>query len=168
MNQVNAQLIDKMIQQSQGNQHDIQHFLKVYAYAQTIAALEGLSPEEQRSAEIAAIVHDIACPLCREKYGDTSGRHQEQEGTALAEAFLADTELPETLRRRVVYLVGHHHSWKDVDGLDYQVLLEADYLVNAQEAGYSAENIRTAEGTLFRTDTGKRLLREGFPQPFLV
>ena len=68
----------------------------------------------------------------------------------------------------MVYLVGHHHSWKDVDGLDYQVLLEADYLVNAQEAGYSAENIRTAEGTLFRTDTGKRLLREGFPQPFLV
>lgn len=25
-----------------------------------------------------AIVHDISCPLCREKYGDKNGKKQEQ------------------------------------------------------------------------------------------
>ena len=32
--------------------------------------------------------------------------------------------------RRVEYLVGHHHTYKDIDGLDYQILVEADFLVN--------------------------------------
>ena len=28
---------------------------------------------------MAAVVHDIACPLCREKYGNTNGKHQEED-----------------------------------------------------------------------------------------
>ena len=32
-------------------------------------------------------IHDIACPLCREKYGNTNGKHQEEESTTLVEAF---------------------------------------------------------------------------------
>ena len=38
------------------------------------------------------MVHDIACPLCREKYGDADGKHQELESPPLVEAFFA--ELP--------------------------------------------------------------------------
>ena len=34
---------------------------------------------------------------------------------------------------RICYLIGHHHTYKDVDGADYQLLLEADFLVNAYE-----------------------------------
>ncbi|MFR1449740.1 MAG: hypothetical protein ACLSXC_05920 [Beduini sp.] len=37
--------------------------------------------------EIAAITHDIACPLCRQKYGNTNGKYQEQEGLILVEEF---------------------------------------------------------------------------------
>ena len=37
-----AQLTEKMIQCSKGNLHDINHFLKVYAYARTIGIREGL------------------------------------------------------------------------------------------------------------------------------
>ena len=33
--------------------------------------------------EIASIIHDIACPLCREKYGNTHGKYQEIEGMLL-------------------------------------------------------------------------------------
>ena len=55
--------------------------------------------------------------------------------------------------------MGHHHTPDGVDGPDYQILLEADYLVNADEAGYPPENIRRTLHTLFRTPTGCALLR---------
>ena len=57
----------KMIDFYHGDLHDIAHFLKVYAYAKTIAELEGVSHEMQERCELAAILHDIACPLCRKK-----------------------------------------------------------------------------------------------------
>ena len=40
---------------------------EVYAYAKIIGECEGLSEEEQKTVETAALVHDIACPLCRKK-----------------------------------------------------------------------------------------------------
>ncbi len=154
-----AEIMVKMIAYSNGNLHDIQHFLKVYAYAKTIGECEGVSPWHQKTTETAAILHDIACPLCRKKYGTTNGKYQEMEGTALAEDFLKDTGLPEDMIKRVVFLVGHHHTIDAVDGIDYQILLEADYLVNADESKYSAANIETAREKLFKTSTGIALLR---------
>lgn len=153
-----SEIAEKMIEYSEGNLHDINHFLKVYAYARTIGEREGLGAEEQRTLEIAALLHDIACPLCRAKYGNTNGKNQEREGAVLAEEFLRGADLPESCRERVVYLVGHHHTPAGVDGPDYQILLEADYLVNADESGYSAGNLRSALTGLFRTRTGRALL----------
>lgn len=40
------------------------------------------------------------------------------------------------------YLVGHHHTYKDIDGLDYQILVEADFLVNYFEDGLDKEHIK--------------------------
>ena len=40
---------------------------------------------------------------------------------------------------RVTYLVGHHHSPEQIDGIDYQILIEADYIVNASENGRSQQ-----------------------------
>lgn len=28
---------------------------------------------------------------------------------------------------RVCYLVGHHHTYNSIDGMDYQILVEADF-----------------------------------------
>ena len=154
-----AEITKRMIDYSKGNRRDINHFLKVYAYAKTIGECEGLDPETQLTLEVAAIVHDIACPLCREKYGNTNGKYQEAEGMVLAAEFLKDTGLPQACLDRVVYLVGHHHTLTDVEGLDYQILLEADYLVNADEHGYSRENVENTLAEIFRTATGSALLR---------
>ena len=81
-------MICKMIAQSNGNKHDIAHFLKVYTYARLIGEKELLDARIQETLEITAVIHDIACPLCREKYGNASGKHQEQESAPLVEAFL--------------------------------------------------------------------------------
>ena len=155
-----AEAMQKMILLSDANFHDINHFLKVHAYALTIGACEGLSQAQRYTLELAAIVHDIACPLCREKYGNTNGKYQEIEGAVLVRDFLADTGLDEKQIDRVSYLVGHHHTLSDVSGADYQILIEADYLVNADESSYSAENIRNFRDTFFKTETGTRLLND--------
>lgn len=154
--------IEKMIGFYRGNQADINHFLKVFAYAETIGRLEHLEEETQNILEIAAIVHDIACPLCREKYGNTNGAYQEAESKALLRPFLAEFALPAKIEERVIYLVTHHHTYTDVEGLDHQILLEADYLVNAEEKGLSRETVAAFGEKVFRTESGMRLLASVF------
>ncbi len=154
--------IEKMIAFYKGNLHDIDHFLKVWSLAKTIGELEGLDSKTQQTLEFAAVVHDISCPLCREKYGNTLGSKQELESPQLVEAFFAELPVPGLDVKRVSWLVAHHHTYTNVDGQDYQILLEADYLVNAGESGYSAEAIDKARERIFRTASGIRLLDEMF------
>ncbi len=153
-----SDIMNKMILYSHGNTHDINHFLKVYGYAKTIGECEGLPPDEQETLEIAAILHDIACPLCREKYGNTDGKKQEEEGMPLVRNFL-DGLVEKEMIERIAYLVGHHHTLTDIEGMDYQILIEADYLVNADENNYPEDNIRNMLEKVFKTDTGKMLLK---------
>ena len=151
-------MICKMIVQSNGNKHDIAHFLKVYAYARLIGEKEQLDARTQETLEITAVIHDIACPLCREKYGNTNGKHQEQESAPLVEAFLEDSGIDEAMKGRISYLVCHHHTYTDVNGLDYQILLEADFLVNADESQMTRAAVQHAKETFFKTQTGIELL----------
>lgn len=51
--------IEKMIAFYQGNLHDINHFLKVWAFAKTIGEQEGLDDQTQLTLELAAVVHDM-------------------------------------------------------------------------------------------------------------
>lgn len=154
-----SEIVTKMIDYSDGNLHDINHFMKVYGYAKIIGECENLDDNTQEVLEVAAVLHDIACPLCREKYGNTNGAYQEKEGAILAAEFLKDTGYSEKFISRVVYLVGHHHTIKDIEGADYQILIEADYLVNADESSYSKENIQNMMDKVFRTKTGIKLLK---------
>ena len=95
-----AEIARKMVSYSNGNRHDVNHFMKVYAFAKTIGECEGLDKAAQDILEIAALVHDIACPLCREKYGNTNGKYQELEGPALVRDFLLDSGLTKSQRAR--------------------------------------------------------------------
>ena len=157
-----SQIMEKMISSSNGNIHDIEHLTHVWTYARTIGELEGLDREPQFILEVSAITHDIACPLCREKYGSASGKRQEEEGPALVRAFLADTDMTPAQIGRVAYLVGRHHTLHDIDGLDYQILIEADYIVNACEGGYDKETVRAFVEKFMRTGSGRRLARAVF------
>lgn len=155
-----SKLIEKMIVYSEGNLNDIQHFMKVWGYAKLIGELEQLDSHTQLILEVAAVTHDIACPLCREKYGNANGKLQEIEGPELVSHFLEDTGMTKDDIARVAFLVGHHHTYTEIDHFDYQILLEADYLVNADESNYSTEAIKEAYRTIFKTKTGMHLLKE--------
>lgn len=155
----------KMLEFYKGNKEDINHFLKVYAYAEMIGRLEELDKETEDTLEVAAIVHDIACPLCREKYGNTNGNHQEAESEDLLREFLPEFNLPEEMYERVIFLVCHHHTYTNVKGMDWQILLEADYLVNASEnPDKYLPSYRNFRDNVYKTAAGKRLLASLFPE----
>lgn len=157
-----SELIQNMIDYSNGNIHDIEHFVKVWAYAKTIGESEHLDEKTQFILEAAAIVHDIACPLCREKYGNADGKHQEDEGPALVIDFLKDSGMSDAQIDRICYLVGHHHTLDNIEGIDYRILIEADYIVNAAENRFSQDNIINFRERYFRTKAGRRLLENIF------
>ncbi len=54
--------ITKMISNGEDNEHDINHFLKVWGFARTIGETEGLDDRTLMTLKFAAVVHDIACP----------------------------------------------------------------------------------------------------------
>ena len=66
--------------------------------------------------------------------------------------------MDEKCTQRVEYMVGHHHTYTNVDGVDMRILLEADFLVNADEGGLLKPAIRQMREHVFRTATGVRLL----------
>ena len=154
---VKAKITQKMVDFYKGNVSDIEHFLKVHAYAVLIGQLEGLDEATLNTLEIAAIVHDISCPLCREKYGSAGGALQEIESEGLLRPFLAEFSLPEDMLERIIYLVSHHHTTTGVDGDDYRILLEADFLVNAREGALSREQIRAFYDKTAKTAAGRTL-----------
>lgn len=162
MNVPIAQIMQKMIAFSEGNIHDIDHFIRVWTYARTIGELEHLNEETQYILEAAAITHDIACPLCREKYGNTNGKYQETEGVELIKAFFSDTEMKEPVLERIAFLIGHHHTFTGIDSLDLQILIEADFIANATENGYSETKVRNFIQKIMKTDSGRSLAKDVF------
>ena len=72
--------------------------------------------------------------------------------------FLDGCGMDADMLERVVYLVSHHHTTTGVDGLDYRILLEADFLVNADESHYSREVIANYRDNVFKTASGLHLL----------
>ena len=54
--------------------------------------------------------------------------------------------------------VGHHHTYDSIDGIDYQILVEADFLVNLFEQNESQDAVRSVRERIFRTEAGTRLL----------
>ena len=153
-----ATATEKMIEFYKGDIHDIGHFLKVWAMAKTIGELEGLDKHTQEVLELAAVVHDISCPLCREKYGNTDGKNQEMESPPLVEAFFDGLDVERSDVERISWLVAHHHTYTNIDGPDHQILLEADFLVNAGEGGYARSAIENFRQRVFRTAAGTKLL----------
>ena len=149
-----------MIEYYMGDPARIHHFLKVHSFAKLIGEEEGLDAETQEILEAAALVHDIGIKIAEEKYGSDAGPLQEKEGPTAAKQMLEKSGYAGALIDRVCYLVGHHHTYTDIDRADYQILVEADFLVNLYEGKESREAIEHAYGRIFRTEAGKRVCRE--------
>ena len=155
-------LYTKMIEYYSGDPKRIQHFTKVHSYARLIGQLEHLSDDTQNILEIAALVHDIGIKISELKYGNCNGKLQEKEGPAIAKKLLEKLGFDKDVSDRVQYLIAHHHTYDNIDGIDYQILVEADFLVNIMESDLSKEAASKAYHTIFKTTCGKTICREMF------
>ena len=151
-------VITAMIEYNAGDPKRAGHLLKVYAFAKAIGTAEGLDAQTQRILEIAALTHDIGIRNSERKYGSCSGEQQQSEGPPEAEKLLAMLGADQAQIERACWLIARHHTYTNIQGMDYQILVEADFLVNAYEDEMDEDAIRTVRDKLFRTKTGVELM----------
>lgn len=157
-----AKLMNMMTEYFNGDPKRIQHFTKVYAYAKNIGVLENIDSDTAFILETAAIVHDIGIKKGEEKYGRFDGKIQEELGPYEAEKILKKCGYSKEVIRRVKYLVGHHHTYSGIDGIDYQILVEADFIVNMYEDNADIESVKSVLGKIFKTKAGTDMYRQIF------
>ncbi|MGN0194096.1 MAG: HD domain-containing protein [Pseudoramibacter sp.] len=165
MNRKLTEVIQAAVEIDAGDPKRIQHFLKVQSFADYIASRESLPAETSFLLEVAAILHDIGIHACEEKYHSTAGHYQEIEGPPIARQILDDIGgFTEAQIERVLFLIAHHHTYdpKQIDGLDYQILIEADFLVNLYEDQAPESAIVNAKNKIFKTNTGLSLIEQMF------
>ena len=155
-------IISAMIDYYKGDPRRINHFMRVYAFAKNIGMEEELDSRTQNILETAAVVHDIGIKLSEEKYNSSSGKYQEIEGPAEAEKLLKNLGVEDDVIERVSYLVGHHHTYGNINDMDYQILVEADFIVNIYEDNESRDAVMNIKNKIFKTKTGKKYIDEMF------
>lgn len=155
-----ANLQMAMMEYDRGDARRIQHFIKVHDLAAMIGRLEDMPADELFVLEAAAILHDIGIHKSEEKYQSTAGKYQELEGPIEAEKLLCrQGGFSNSQINRIKYLIAHHHTYGDIQELDYQILVEADFLVNLYEDGSSMPVIKNVMKNIFRTKSGLRMLQ---------
>lgn len=152
-------LLREVIQYNAGDPKRIHHFLKVYEFARYIGEGEGLDKKTQFILETAAIIHDIGIKNAEIIYKSSSGKYQEELGPGVAREILLSLDYEPEVIERVCYLVGHHHTYQNINGMDYQILVEADFLVNLYEDQSSKEACEKVRKRIFKTKTGEALLK---------
>lgn len=140
----------------------INHFIKVHFYAKCIGELEHISKDELFILETDSIVHDIGIKNSKLKYNSSTEKYQEIEGVLETKKLLQSLNFDILIIDRVCYLVGHHHMYDNIQGLDYQILVESDFVVNLFEDNNSIESIKNVKSKIFKTKTGILLLENIF------
>jgi len=140
----------------------IEHTETVHNFAQLIARLEKCDERTQCLIEMSALLHDIGCPNAKLKYGNTNAPNQEKEGKPLAAQMLASYPMPEEDKALIAEVVGAHHHLNVLKTLGFEILAEADLIVNLLEGYYKPEQAQHLYDHFVTTESGKELYRNMF------
>lgn len=77
-----------------------------------------------------------------------------------AKGLLEKLDFEDTINSRVCFIVGHHHTYTAIDSIDFQILVEADFLINIYEDEISQEAIFKIRDNYFKTDAGTNFLKQ--------
>jgi len=139
----------------------VHHAIKVAKFAEQILKIEGGNPLVVMGV---AYLHDIGIHEADRKYGSHSGYYQEMEGPAIAREILERLNVPTQMLDEMCDIIGHHHSPREEETLNFQILYEADWLVNIEEEGFSKDRkkVEALIAKVFRTATGRQLAEKLF------
>jgi len=145
----------------------ISHTEAVFQFAEAIAEDLGIVGPKRRIIELSALLHDVGIVEAFKKYGSREGQYQHIEGPPLARKIMErEGETPEVIER-VTFIVGHHHDFSCVDDLDFQVLIEADMLVNLEEEKLAGKELLQFIQSFFKTSKGRELAEKKYLSPIL-
>lgn len=138
---------------------EIEHALNVLGNAEFIMDGEKIQGRERYLIAVTAILHDIGMINAKEKYGQTGGPYQEKEGPAAAKALLVGEDFGEDEIDRICYIIGNHHTPSKIDGVDFQVLWEADVLEALKKIDKESnqDKLQVLITKNFKTKTGVQL-----------
>jgi HD superfamily phosphodiesterase len=139
--------------------YGIEHTLRVLHNADEIMSGENIAGDVAEIVSLSAILHDVGTIEAQRKHGSMEGHFQEIEGPAIAKEILERIGTPDEINERVCYIVGNHHTLSRIDGLDFQILWEADFLDNLEfgEQSKTREELCSAIRENFKTATGRSL-----------
>ncbi|MFZ7133541.1 MAG: HD domain-containing protein [Eubacteriales bacterium] len=136
----------------------INHAIKVYTFAKTIGEIEKVEKEKMVIIQLSAILHDIGIKESEKKYHSSSGKYQEIEGPPIARKILKKYGIEDKILERICYIIGNHHTYDKVDDVDFQVLIEADLMVNIHEDQIQKEIVLRIKNKYYKTESGKNIL----------
>jgi len=151
---------DKMLEYYKGDPQRIQHFIKVEAFAAIIAERENVDKKTTQIISILGYIHDIGIKIAEKEYGDSNGKLQEKLGKESARALTLECGFSQEVADRVSFIVAHHHTYDNIIGVDYQILVEADIIVNIQEDNISKDILHSIKNNIFKTKSGIELLNQ--------
>lgn len=159
-----TKVIKEMKKEFDSSPHWIEHTLNVLNYAQQIIIGEQIKQPLSEIIELSSILHDIGAIQAMNIHGNSQGKYQEIEGPTVAKRILNDVGFDIGITNRVCFIVGHHHTITAIDGIDFQVLWEADALVNMEELKFLDNKPKVKEFIKknFKTATGENLAKIKF------
>ncbi len=152
-----------MMQKNCGDIRRIEHSLKVFAYAQLLGSAESLDDNTLEILELTALLHDIGIHVAEKKYGKSTSHYQETEGPPVAREILTDLDFNPEVVERVCFIISRHHTFTSVDRIDFQLLVEADFLVNSTEDHMTDHQILHFAKNIFKSESGLMYLKLLFP-----
>lgn len=166
-----ARVLQAMMEYFGQDRKRINHALKVYGFARTIALRENLDDDKRAVLECAAVLHDIGIPESIRAYGSSKAEYQEIMGSKVGGELMASLGFEKEFIGQVCFLIAHHHSYGMDGGPLHRILIEADFLVNLDEGNLGSADPAQILAKHFRTRTGRELiatlfgLRPGPPLP---
>ncbi len=151
-----------MIHYNQNDVKRVNHALKVLGYAQAILISANLDEKSKNIILYTAVLHDIGIKESERKFNSSAWNYQEIEGPPIAEKMLLELNIPADIIKRVCFIIGNHHSYDKINGIDFQIIVEADFLVNIYEKSLSISTIVDIKNNYFKTESGKKLINTMF------
>lgn len=158
-----SQVAFAMMQKNRGDIRRIEHSLKVYAYAHLLGLEEQLDADSLEILDLAALLHDIGIHVAERLYGVSTSHHQQVEGPPVAREILSSLGYPTKTIDRVCFIISRHHTFTAVDNIDFQLLVEADFLVNSTEDQMTDQQVALFAKNIFRSASGIACLQLLFP-----
>lgn len=157
------ELLKSIIEYNQGDPMRIQHLIKVHSLSSLLGKMENLDTETQFILESAALVHDIGVRNAEKEHGDKFKAYHENIGIVESENLLNQlSNYTDAQIQRIKYIVGNHHHYNKIDKIDFQILVEADFMVNAFEKQLSLSSIDSFKEKICKTESGAEILSKMF------